>query len=264
MEWTILYICWKKFSKSFNLLVTFFWVYFSHPITVFFLRFNQMAIPVFFMCFCNSLFYTYIPIKILRFFYSYVFSILRFKGALNSRHGKNRGTEKRKILIWMQMENRGLQNKWIAVWLLQEKQRNWMREINSKENFKRSELLLNFLQKLCRVVHFIGISKYRIWFNHILKGNKSREIPAPFSEQVRVPGTFHGYRVFFSGYEIGFGNVVSDGYGLSGKKFRYYPNNYTDITRIMFYVFVRHFLVPCISNTMMYCTLYLIPKFLMI
>lgn len=36
------------------------------------------------------------------------------------------------------------------------------------------------------------------------------------------------------GYGIGFGNVVSDGYGLSGKKFKYYPDKYTDITRIMF------------------------------
>ena len=35
-----------------------------------------------FPVFCNPLFYTYIPIKILRFSYSYVFSILRFKGAL--------------------------------------------------------------------------------------------------------------------------------------------------------------------------------------
>jgi hypothetical protein len=36
-----------------------------------------------FPAFCNPLFYTYIPIKILRFFYYYVFSILRFKGALS-------------------------------------------------------------------------------------------------------------------------------------------------------------------------------------
>ena len=36
-----------------------------------------------FPAFCYPLFYTYIPIKILRFSYSYVFSILRFKGALS-------------------------------------------------------------------------------------------------------------------------------------------------------------------------------------
>jgi hypothetical protein len=35
-----------------------------------------------FSVFCNSLFYTYIPIKILRFSYSYVFSFLLFNEAL--------------------------------------------------------------------------------------------------------------------------------------------------------------------------------------
>ncbi len=33
-----------------------------------------------FLVFCNPLFYTYILIKILRFFYSYVFTFMRFKG----------------------------------------------------------------------------------------------------------------------------------------------------------------------------------------
>jgi hypothetical protein len=43
-------------------------------------------------------------------------------------------------------------------------------------------------------------------------------------------GTNSSTRDFFGGYEIGFGNVVSDGYGLSGKKSGYYPDNYIDIT----------------------------------
>ena len=50
---------------------------------MFFLRFNQTVIPVFFLRFCNLLFYTCIHIKIIRFFYSYVFLILRFKVTLN-------------------------------------------------------------------------------------------------------------------------------------------------------------------------------------
>lgn len=39
----------------------------------------------------------------------------------------------------------------------------------------------------------------------------------------------------FGRYEIGFRNIVSDGYGLSGKKSGYYPDKYSDITRIMFF-----------------------------
>lgn len=57
---------------------TFLRVFISPLIHVFFLWSNQTVVPVF----CNLLFYTYIPIKILRFSYSYVFSILRLKGPL--------------------------------------------------------------------------------------------------------------------------------------------------------------------------------------
>ena len=58
------------------------------------------------------------------------------------------------------------------------------------------------------------------------------------SRQIRIPKTFLGHRVrirvFIGGYEIGFGNIVSDGYRLSGKISGYYLDNYTDITHIIF------------------------------
>ena len=68
----------RKSSMRFYLMETFLWVFISPLIPVFFLRSNQTAIPVF----CNPLFYTCTCIKILRFSYSYVFSILWFKGAI--------------------------------------------------------------------------------------------------------------------------------------------------------------------------------------
>jgi hypothetical protein len=55
-------------------------------IPVFFLSCVSKGTPfLFFPVFCNPLFYTYISIKILRFSYFYIFSILLFKWPLNGR-----------------------------------------------------------------------------------------------------------------------------------------------------------------------------------
>ena len=67
---------------KFYLMEAFLRVFISPLIPMFFLRSNQTVIPEFFLCFAILYFtiYTYIHIKILRFTYSYVFSIQRFKG----------------------------------------------------------------------------------------------------------------------------------------------------------------------------------------
>ncbi len=76
MEWHIACKFWRKFSKSSNLLENFLLVYLSHPIPVFFPAFQSNDHSCVFPVFCNPLFYTYIPVRIICFLYSSVFVIL--------------------------------------------------------------------------------------------------------------------------------------------------------------------------------------------
>ncbi len=82
MEWHIACGFWRKFSKSSNLLENFLWVYLSHPIPAFFLRSNQMTIPVFFLWFAILCFTLQFLSESCVFLIPLCFSTLWFKGAL--------------------------------------------------------------------------------------------------------------------------------------------------------------------------------------